>query len=365
MTYNHLKISKSRQFVISGVSIILTSIVCYALSDVIGYKSVALILLAAVSILAIFFSIYPVLVAATLSALIWDFFFIPPHFTLHVESSEDILMLFMYFIIAMVNGVFTSKIRQLEVLSHQKEERQNTLKLYKSLFDSISHELRTPIATILGASDNLLSTDTNRLSEENKTKLTEEISVAALRLNRLIDNLLNMQRLESGFLHIKIDWCDINELIGSVLKNLQNDIKFHKIKFVVNENQPYYKLDSGLIEQALYNIVFNAVSHTPENTEITISVEYVSGILRISVSDNGKGFSPEQLQNVFKKYVNINQKSKGGMGLGLSIAKGFTEAHHGALFINNNSKGGALVILNIPTEYLEPEKILNSFEPEK
>lgn len=103
-----------KQFVISNLSVILMAVICYISMDYIGYRSVALLLLATVSILAIFFSLYPVLMAAAMSALIWDFFFIPPHFTFHVGSSEDVLLLLMYFVIALINGVLTSKVRELE-----------------------------------------------------------------------------------------------------------------------------------------------------------------------------------------------------------------------------------------------------------
>jgi len=217
MKLEFFKQSIFKQFVVSNLSVIIVALVCFAGIDLIGYRSVALLLLATVSILSMFFTLYPVLTAATLSALIWDFFFIPPHFTFHVGSSEDVLLLLMYFVIALVNGVLTSKVRALEKLELQKEERSNTLKLYKTLFNSISHELRTPIATIVGASDNLLQKDSN-ISETDKTKLYGEISIAAFRLNRLVDNLLNMQRLESGILNINPDWCDVNELINSPLK---------------------------------------------------------------------------------------------------------------------------------------------------
>src|SRR5665647_2568954 len=178
MNIKYFNQNPRNQFIISIIVTIFVSLICYSLSNLIGYRSVALLLMATVSILAIFFTLYPVLAAATLSALIWDYFFIPPHFTFHVSSSEDVLMLLMYFVIALINGILTSKIRGMEKLELQKEERHNTIKLYKTLFDSLSHELRTPIATIVGASDNLLQKNSN-VSEIDKSKLIDEISIAA------------------------------------------------------------------------------------------------------------------------------------------------------------------------------------------
>jgi len=352
--------SKSQIF-ISIVSTLLVSLICYSLSNLIGYRSVALLLMATVSILAIFFSLYPVLVAATLSALIWDFFFIPPHFTFHVSSSEDVLLLLMYFVIALINGVLTSKFRSLEKMEVQKEEKHNTIKLYKTLFDSLSHELRTPIATIVCASDNLLQKDSH-VSEGDKEKLIDEISIAAFRLNRLIDNLLNMQRLESGTLKIKPDWCEISELINSPVNRLKTELSTHSLQIIVQEDIPMIKLDFGLIEQALFNLLHNETLYTPLGSTINIEAKYLNDKLILIISDNGKGFSDEELKLLFSKFYRATAKTTGGTGLGLSIVKGFVEAHNGTVKVENNVPTGAKFTLEIPAESLELEDIMDFTE---
>jgi len=339
------------QFLISVLVTVFISLVCYSLSNLIAYRTVALILMATVSMLAIFFSVYPVLVAATLSALIWDYFFIPPHFTFHVENSDDVLMLMMYFIIALINGVLTSKVRGMEKLELQKEERQNTIKLYKTLFDSLSHELRTPIATIVGASDNLLQKDSN-VSENDKTKLVDEISIAAFRLNRLIDNLLNMQRLESGMLKIKPDWCEVNDLINNAVNRLKLELSSRNLQIDIQEDVSLIKLDVGLIEQALFNLLHNESLYTPIGSTINISAKLINNNLIISISDNGKGFSNEELKSLFSKFYRSASKTTGGTGLGLSIVKGFVEAHGGNVKVENNIPHGAKFTLEIPVEVL-------------
>ena len=356
MKLDFFKQSIFKQFVVSNLSVIIVSLICFAGVDLIGYRSVALLLLATVSILSMFFTLYPVLTAATLSALIWDFFFIPPHFTFHVSSSEDVLLLLMYFVIALVNGVLTSKVRALEKLELQKEERSNTLKLYKTLFNSISHELRTPIATIVGASDNLLQKDSN-ITETDKTKLFGEISIAAFRLNRLVDNLLNMQRLESGILSINPDWCDVNELINSPLKRLESELTTHNVVLKIQEDIPVLKFDFGLIEQALFNILHNETLYTPTDSTIEISAGYNKNTLTISIADNGKGFTDEELKLLFSKFYRSSVKTAGGTGLGLSIVKGFIEAHEGKVKVENNVPTGAKFTIEIPSEALE----LNDF----
>ena len=361
MNTRYFNQSIKKQFVISIIATIFVSIICFSLSNLIGYRTVALILMATVSISAIFFSLYPVLAAATLSALIWDYFFIPPHFTFHVGSSEDVLMLLMYFVIALINGILTSRVRALEKLELQKEERHNTIKLYKTLFDSISHELRTPIATIVGASDNLMQKKSN-ISENDKSNLISAISIAAFRLNRLIDNLLNMQRLESGLLMIKPDWCEINELINSPVNRLKNELSTHNLQIQIQEDFPIIKLDFGLIEQALFNLLHNETLYTPIDSTITITANYKNNKLIVTISDNGKGFTPEELNLLFTKFYRSTFKTTGGTGLGLSIVKGFVEAHGGKVKVENNIPHGAKFTLEIPVEILELQDYMDFTE---
>jgi two-component system sensor histidine kinase KdpD len=351
MKLNYFKQSIFKQFVVSNISVILVALLCYASVDYIGYHSVALLLLATVSVLSIFFTIYPVLSAAAMSALIWDFFFIPPHFTLHITNSEDALLLLMYFVIALTSGFLTSKVRELEKQEFLKEERNHTLKLYKTLFDSISHELRTPISTIVGASDNLLQKDV-KIAEEDKLELLDEISVAAFRLNRLIDNLLNMQRVESGMLEIKPDWCEVNELINSPINRLKNELATHKVEVNIQHDIPIVRIDFGLIEQSVFNLLHNEALYTQPDSTIIISANYDEKNLIITISDNGKGFSEEELKLLFTKFYRITVNKTGGTGLGLSIVKGFVEAHNGTVKVENNIPNGAKFTLIIPAEKL-------------
>ena len=351
MKLKYFKQSLFNQFALSNLTVILIALICYMSVNYIGYHSVALILLATVSVLSIFFSIYPVLSAAAMSALIWDFFFIPPHFTLHITNSEDALLLLMYFVIALTSGILTSKVRELEKLEFQKEERTLTLKLYKTLFDSISHELRTPIATIVGASDNLLQKEV-KISEEDKLELVDEISVAAFRLNRLVDNLLNMQRVESGMLEIKPDWCEVNELINSPINRLKNELATHKVIVNIQNDLPIVRIDFGLIEQSIFNLLHNETIYTQPDSTISINAEYDDKNLIITISDDGKGFSEDELKLLFTKFYRITSTKTGGTGLGLSIVKGFVEAHGGAVQVVNNIPHGAKFTLIIPVEIL-------------
>ncbi|HNW98378.1 MAG TPA: DUF4118 domain-containing protein [Bacteroidales bacterium] len=343
------KANKSRQYFLSIGLVVVVSAICYLLSDYMGYRVVALILMVTVSFIAMFYSILPVLVCAILSALIWDYFFIPPYFAFTVHDTEDLLMLMMYFIIAMVNAVMTYKIRQMEKAAQEREEKEKTVMLYNTLLNSLSHELRTPISTIIGATDNMLS-ELNNLTEQNKNDLLKEISDASLRLDRQVENLLNMSRLESGFLKPKKDWCDINELIHDVANKYTGNIDNHTINIQVKENLPLFKLDFVLIEQVLNNLILNAILYTPKYCIVTIMAMCKNDNLILIIEDHGNGFPPEEIDKVFDKFYRLKNTKPGGTGLGLSIVKGFIEAHNGKVKLENIPEGGARFTIEIPAE---------------
>lgn len=327
----------------------IASAISYSLSEYIGYKVVAFILLFTVSLIAVSFDIFPVLTAAILSALIWDYFFIPPRFTLHVGSTEDMMLLLMYFVIALVNAVLTFKIKQIEKVALQKDEKANKIKLYNTLLNSLSHELRTPIAAIIGATDNLQS-NSSKLTASNRNELVAEISKASFRLNQQVENLLNMSRLDSGFVQPKKDWCDITEVIYESIKRIEDNKVPQKITVNINPAIPLFKLDEVMLEQVIYNLLNNAVLYTEPNCNIDISAICHNDVLQIIIEDNGNGFPEDEIKNVFDKFYRLKDSKVGGTGLGLSISKGFTEAQGGTINLQNRPTGGAGFTINIPAE---------------
>lgn len=319
------------------------------LDDFVGYRTVSLLLLMAVSLCALFFDILPLLVMAVLSALLWDFFFIPPRFTFQVSSTEDALMLVMYFVIVLVHAVLTYKIRQVEKEVVEKDEKAQMLKLYNALLNSLSHELRTPISTIIGATDNLKNSP-EKLSDTAKAELLEDMQTATLRLNRQVENLLNMSRLESEVIKPKKDWVDVNELIYSTINTLEDNLQRHKIEVKQEEGLPLFKIDFGLMEQVLYNLIYNATVYTPPGSRILVDASVNNDKLVLIVEDNGPGFPADEVGLVFDKFYRLKDAPTGGTGLGLSIAKGFVEAHGGTITVENNVPHGAMFTLVIPAE---------------
>lgn len=361
--------NKSKQYLISFISVATISLLCLAFRNVIDYKIIGYLLLFLVSILAIFLEIKPVLLAAFLSALVLDFLFIKPYYTLHIDNAEDALLLLLFFIITLINAVLTHKIKRMQKAIQVKETRANTMKLYNTLLDSLSHELRTPIATIIGSIDTLQQKNVN-LSAESKVNLFKEIEKASLKLNYQVENLLNMSRLESGYIQPKFDWCDVKELIYNVCNRLTEELENHKLIITADDSLPLFKLDYGLMEQILYNLIFNASQYTPKGALIHIKVaydidtdyEYHLDLIKkciITISDDGYGFPESEIEKAFDKFYRLQNSKTGGTGLGLSIVKGFVEAQNGTINLSNAENGGAIFELTFEVDCIAINTVEN------
>ncbi|NHN26801.1 DUF4118 domain-containing protein [Flavobacterium jejuense] len=344
----YTKLKHFNQYLFSVIIIILVSLLSYIFKEIIGYKVVAFILLVTVSLLAMFLRILPTLLAAVLSAIIWNFFFIEPFLTFHIENTEDVFMFIMYFVIAMINAVLTFKIRQIEKIANEKDTKLKSIKLYNTLLDSLSHEFKTPISAIIGSTDALQTNKT--LSETQKEKLIEEVATAVFRLNNQVENLLNMSRLESGIITPKMDWVDIKEIVFKAVRDLKNKGYSQVIKVDSSENIPLFKLDFGLTEQIIYNLLNNATLYTPENSTILVHLFNKENSLFIEIIDEGKGFPNDEITLIFDKFYRLKSSKSGGSGLGLSIVKGFLEAQNGKITVSNRDEGGAKFTIEIETE---------------
>ena len=334
---------KLKQCGISIGSIALLSFICYSFGPHVDYRIVALILLLAVSVLGVILDILPVLLAAILSALILNLFFLEPVGHYKINNSENALLFFIYLLVALVSAVLTHRLRQQEAKVRDKEEKEKTLHLYNTLLNSLSHELKTPIATIVGGTDLL---KTGGLSPELNAELVQEIDLAAARLNTQVENLLNMSRLETGTLKLKRDWCDVNELVFHCLGLMGG----REIRFLPKEEIPLVKVDQGLIETLLYGLLSNARRYAGADAQVGVEANVSDEHLEIQVWDDGPGIPEEERERVFEKFYRLPNSGTGGTGLGLSIAKGICQAHDGDIAVLARPGGGALFVVRIPAE---------------
>jgi two-component system sensor histidine kinase KdpD len=175
-----------------------------------------------------------------------------------------------------------------------------------------------------------------------------EIQEASKRLNRLVGNLLNMTRLESGHVQPKLDWCDVADLIQATLKEIERDTSRNKISIEAPPDLPLVRMDFVLMQQALTNLLLNAAIHTPPGTQVQVRAAIDSDTLLLSVSDNGPGLPADVVPYIFDKFYRAPSAAAGGTGLGLAIVKGFVEAQGGQVEAEKKPGGGARFVIRLP-----------------
>jgi len=228
-------------------------------------------------------------------------------------------------------------------------------RLSKSLLNSVSHELRTPIAAITTAASALDGLAPGGQPELARA-LTTEIQTSTARLNRLVANLLDMSRLESGRVKPRLEWCDVRDLVNAAVKKTEKELAQHRLELSLAPELPLAKLDAGLTEQALLNLLVNAAGYTPPGTLVELAARASAQELWLTVADRGPGLPPESLPHVFDKFYRVPGAPAGGAGLGLSIVKGFAEAQGGRAEAANREGGGAVFALCFPLAETPPSK---------
>ena len=223
-----------------------------------------------------------------------------------------------------------------------------TDKLRSALFNSISHELKTPLSAILGSVSTLLEND-EYYKKEDRLELLSNIKDGSLRMERLIANLLDTARMESGMMKLKLDWCDLEDIVGTALRRMQGLLKYHHMKVEVESDLPFIKGDCVLLEQVFVNLIDNAIKYSEPQSEIRICLKKSSACVEISFVDEGVGVPQGDLNKIFSKFYRVEQPKKvSGTGLGLSICKGIIEAHSGKIFASNRSGGGTMIQITLP-----------------
>jgi two-component system sensor histidine kinase KdpD len=234
---------------------------------------------------------------------------------------------------------------QLRAAGEREKLLAESEKLHRTLLDSVSHELKTPLA-VLGASAETLPTDV----ATPVGQAAQEIRTATRRLNRLVSNLLDQTRLESGLLKPKLDWCDGNDVVNAALDGVREALAEHPFDQAVADDMPLFRADAALMEQVIANLLLNAALHTPSGTPIFLAagVDHARERVFFTVADRGPGLPPEMRERLFQKFQRGDAARAGGLGLGLSIIRGFAAAQGGEIVAGENPGGGSVFTVYLP-----------------
>jgi two-component system, OmpR family, sensor histidine kinase KdpD len=225
---------------------------------------------------------------------------------------------------------------------------QATEKMQTALLNSISHDLRTPLASITGALTSLLDGDVS-LDEPVRNGLVETAHQEANRLNHLVGNLLDMTRLEGGAMRPSCEPCDIQDLIGAALAQLGERRRGRDIRATVPDDAPMVPMDFVLMTQVLVNLLDNALKYSPPETPVEVNVHAVGAGVDITVADRGTGIPGAELEHIFDRFYRVQHPGHvSGTGLGLAISKGIVELHGGRIVAANRSGGGAVFTVTLP-----------------
>ncbi len=237
--------------------------------------------------------------------------------------------------------------------AQQAHVRAETESMRNAILSSVSHDLRTPLATITGAASSLVEGQ-GEVSTADRLDLARSIYREADRLDRLLTNLLDMMKLEAGAVQLSKDWHPIDEIVGAALARLEGRLADHMVNTGFPADLPLIFVDGVLLEQVVINLVENAVKYTPPRSTIDLSASVGNHELVVEVADHGLGIPAGEESHIFDKFYRGKFAREGGVGLGLTICRGIVEAHGGHIWAENRPGGGALFRFTIPLSEKQP-----------
>jgi two-component system sensor histidine kinase KdpD len=239
------------------------------------------------------------------------------------------------------------------------EEKQQALveaeteRIRSAVLSSVSHDLRTPLAVVTSASSALLEHG-DRLQGTARAEMIRIIYEEARHLNGLLKSLLDVTRVQSGNLHLSRDWESLEEVIGSVLRRVEEQTIDRHVRANVPSDLPLLQVDATLIEQVFLNLIDNAFKHSLSDQSVDVDVAVRDDSVVIAVIDHGRGVRDDQLDDIFDKFYRNEKVASGGLGLGLTIARGIVQAHGGRIWATHTPGGGLAVYFTLPLSESPP-----------
>ncbi|MGO9837991.1 MAG: ATP-binding protein [Polyangiaceae bacterium] len=248
-------------------------------------------------------------------------------------------------------GLIASAVERTQLAEEARRSRlrAETEQLRNSLLSSVSHDLRTPLGVVTGATSAYLD-ESGPKDEATRRELIQTAHEEALRLNRLVGNLLDMTRLEAGALRVHKDLQPLEEVVGSALNRLDDRLRGREVRTTIPTDFPLVAFDSALIEQVLINLLENATKYTPAGSPLDIVARARDTEVEVEVADRGPGVEKAEAERIFDKFYRAREREGGGVGLGLTICRGIVSAHGGRIWVEERPGGGAAFRFTLPLD---------------
>src|SRR5574338_111939 len=350
----------------------------------INSTTVALIFLLVVLLVALFRGSGPALLASVLAMLSFNFFFLPPLYTFSISHPQNWVALTVFFTTAVAVGQLSARAKQraeeaetakreLERLyselrdafdrASQAEALRQSEKLKSALLDAVTHDLRTPLASVKASITTLLDEARGSkdggppvvLDAESRLDMMEVIDQESDRLNRFIGDLIELARIEAGELQLRPRWGAVDEIISTALTRAEPLTAQHKIQVEIEKDVPLVRVDNRAVSEVVYSLIDNAAKYSPAGSTIRIIASRADDVVHVAVEAMGQGIPPELRKRVFDKFFramrdgDVTTKEPAGSGMGLAIARGIVEAHGGRIWIEPGADGkGTRVWFTLP-----------------
>lgn len=254
-----------------------------------------------------------------LSVVVFNFLFIPPLYSFNINND---LYIWSFIIYAIVGWVVTIQAKNLD-----NQKRENELK--ESLLNIISHDLRTPLSTIHGTINLLLSN--KKLDETKKINLLEDVNYASLKMKRLITNILDSTRLSNKNFNLKLEWCDFEDIVGVALEEFSQKQIDDILKIEIDDMTLYWG-DNTLLTQLIINLLDNAFKYSKENSIVDLEIRNFNNFIKINISNQSEYIDKKKLKNIFDKFYRLEDTNDiSGSGIGLAICKSIVKLHNGQI----------------------------------
>ena len=370
-------------YLVAVLSVLALTLVLKLLGDHVNATTVSLALLLNVLFIATRWGSAPALMASVVAMLSFNFFFLPPFRAFTIAATDNWIALFAFLITAVTAGQLSARAEKraeeaesgkreigrlyaelrdaFERASHAEALRQSE-KLKSALLDAVTHDLRTPLTSIKASITTLLDEVRGEpplaLDQESRVEMMEVIDEESDRLNRFINGLIELARIEAGELQLRRRWGVVDEIISAALTRAEPITRQHRIEVDVEKELPGVRVDERAVSEVVYTLIDNAAKYSRPGSRIRISAHRADDeLIEMSVEDEGRGVPPDLRERVFDKFYratrdgDVSNREPTGTGMGLAIAKGIIEAHGGRIWIESAAEGnGTRVVFTLPIE---------------